>query len=136
MILEDKADLPVTKAGQIRLGKCGRILAVEQNAAVARRLEGANDAQQRAFARSTGAENCQVLSSLQFERNVSEHHERLTAGGILFGNVFDAESSHDSRADNGSQSGIVEAATSRFLAEYETHGHHPIMWRDATSTTL
>ncbi len=89
MVLEDEADLPVAERGQLRLGQRGRVLAVEHHPAAAGRFQGADDAQQRALARAAGAENRQVLPAFQLQRHVAEHHQRLTAGGILLGNVFD-----------------------------------------------
>jgi hypothetical protein len=83
MLLEDEADLPIAKGGQLRLGQLERVQAVERHPPAAGRLQGAQHAQQGALAGAAGADNRQVLPALHGQRDIAEHHQRLAASGEL-----------------------------------------------------
>ena len=95
MILKDEADLPIAEGGQHGPGQFGGILTIEHHASLPRRLERADNAQQRALAGAAGAEDRQILASREFQRDTAQHHQRFRPGGELLGDVFDAEGCHD-----------------------------------------
>ena len=91
MLLKHEADLPAAERGQRGFVELERILARQPDAAGGRRLERADDRQQRALAGAAGAEDRQVFAAPQRERHAGEHAERLARRGILLDDVVDDE---------------------------------------------
>ncbi len=94
MVLEDEADFAAAEPGQRRLAQPGRVFSVEHHPSRGGGVERADDVQQGALSGAAGARDGQVLTSLQGKRHAPQYDQRLPAGRILLGHVFDRQSRH------------------------------------------
>ena len=87
VLLKHEADLPAAEVGERGLVELERILAGEADAAGGRRLERAEDRQQRALAGAAGTEDGEVFAASERERHAVEHAERLARRGKFLDDV-------------------------------------------------
>ena len=76
MVLEDEPHLPVAERGQLGLGQGERVAAVERHRPAGRRLERAEDVEQRALPAAGGTHHGDRLPALKVERNARQHRKR------------------------------------------------------------
>ena len=88
VVLKNKADGAVAKLGQLRLGKGGRVLVVQEHPPGSRRLQRAQNIQQGALARAAGTHDRHVLAARQIQRNSLQHDQWFAARGELLDNVL------------------------------------------------
>jgi hypothetical protein len=87
VVLKNEADLLVAKCSQLFFGELERVVAIQSYRAGGRRVECAEDVEQRAFAAAGGSHDRHCVTSLERERNVREHFERPARRGVVFGDL-------------------------------------------------
>src|ERR1041384_1773957 len=92
MVLKDEADACAAKLREVVRVQSERVSPVERNRPARRPVERAENVEQRAFPRSTRADDRERLPSLKRKRDAAEDDERLPRRGIRFVNVASLES--------------------------------------------
>ena len=83
--LKNKADAAVAEMRQLAFGKCCEALAVKKNFARVRRIESADQMEQRAFARAGRAAQREKFAARHVEVHAAQDFQRALAHGVGFG---------------------------------------------------
>src|SRR5262249_10118581 len=91
VILEDETDLPVAERGERVRWELERIAPVERHTPGGRRLERAEDVEQRALAAPRRSHDRGRIARRHVERHAVEHAQRTARGGVVFREIGDLE---------------------------------------------
>ena len=91
MILKDEPHFLVPERGQILVGERERIPPIERHGAGRRRLQGAEDIQQRAFARARWPDDRNGLALIERQRNAGQNRQRTARRRLGLGNILGLE---------------------------------------------
>ena len=83
MRLKNEADLPIPHGGEFKIIELIQVPPVQLDGSAGRFIEGADDLQQRAFARTGRADDGEGFTALYFERDLVEHGQRAGAIGRI-----------------------------------------------------
>jgi hypothetical protein len=93
--LEHETDLAVADIGQLVVAHPGHVLAVEFVAAVAGRIQAAQQIHQGGFAGTRGSHDGQVFAAFDLHGNSAQRMHRLGAHHVAAGQVLDSDERHD-----------------------------------------
>src|SRR5262245_14811937 len=87
MVLENEADFGVTERGKVLVRQLERVHAVEGDRARGRRVERAEDVQQRTLARARRPGDGEGVAAVERERHAGEDRKRPGAGRVILAQV-------------------------------------------------